>query len=73
MTQKEKYESAKQLYATIGVDTDAAITKLKEVPVSLHCWQGDDVVGFDKIRQNAEDALFIIYAGHITGWFSQQK
>ena len=48
MTQKEKYESAKQLYATIGVDTDAAITKLKEVPVSLHCWQGDDVKGFDQ-------------------------
>ena len=30
-----------------GVDTDAAIAKLKEIPVSLHCWQGDDVIGFD--------------------------
>lgn len=47
MTQKERYEEAKRKYAEIGVDTDAAIAKLKEVPVSLHCWQGDDVRGFD--------------------------
>lgn len=42
-----RYESAKEIYATWGVDTDAAITKLKNIPVSLHCWQGDDVTGFD--------------------------
>ena len=47
MTNKERYESAKQMYKAIGVDTDAAIAKLKEIPVSLHCWQGDDVGGFD--------------------------
>ena len=47
MTQKERYESAKEIYAKHGVDTDAAIAKLKEIPVSLHCWQGDDVTGFD--------------------------
>lgn len=47
MTQKERYASAKEMYAKIGVDTDAAIAKLKEIPVSLHCWQGDDVTGFD--------------------------
>lgn len=41
------YESAKAEYAKFGVDTDAAIAKLKELPVSLHCWQGDDVTGFD--------------------------
>jgi len=43
-----RYESAKEIYAAYGVDTDAAIKKLKEVPVSLHCWQGDDVKGFDQ-------------------------
>lgn len=43
----ERYESAKAIYAAMGVDTDAAIRKLKEIPVSLHCWQGDDVIGFD--------------------------
>ena len=41
------YELAKARYAQIGVDTDAAIEKLKTIPVSLHCWQGDDVTGFD--------------------------
>lgn len=41
------YLEAKEKYATLGVDTDAAIQKLKTVPVSLHCWQGDDVRGFD--------------------------
>ena len=42
-----RYESAKAMYAAYGVDTDAAIAKLKNIPVSLHCWQGDDVIGFD--------------------------
>ena len=42
-----RYESAKEIFASYGVDTDAAIAKLKNIPVSLHCWQGDDVIGFD--------------------------
>lgn len=47
MTVKERYEYAKARYAEIGVDTDKAIAALKEIPVSLHCWQGDDVIGWD--------------------------
>lgn len=47
MDQKERYEAAKQMYAAAGVDTEAAISALQEIPVSLHCWQGDDVTGFD--------------------------
>lgn len=47
MTTRERYESAKELYKGIGVDTDAAIEQLKNIPISMHCWQGDDVVGFD--------------------------
>lgn len=47
MNTQERYAVAKEAYAAIGVDTDAAITRLKEIPVSLHCWQGDDVIGFD--------------------------
>ena len=47
MTQKERYEAAKEAYAQVGVDTEAAIETLKNVPVSLHCWQIDDVIGFD--------------------------
>lgn len=41
------YTEAKEKYAKYGVDTDKAIEKLKKVSVSLHCWQGDDVRGFD--------------------------
>ncbi len=41
------YLEAQERYAKLGVDTDAAIEKLKSVPVALHCWQGDDVRGFD--------------------------
>ena len=41
------YLEAKAKYAALGIDTDAAIARLKNVPVSLHCWQGDDVKGFD--------------------------
>ena len=41
------YTDAKAKYAAYGVDTDAALKKLKTIPVSLHCWQGDDVRGFD--------------------------
>ena len=41
------YESAKLAYAALGVDTEAAIEALKNIPVAIHCWQGDDVVGFD--------------------------
>ena len=41
------YEIAKKMYEKIGVDTDKAIKMLKDIPVSLHCWQGDDVTGFD--------------------------
>ncbi len=41
------YLEAQARYAALGVDTDAAIERLKTVPVALHCWQGDDVRGFD--------------------------
>ncbi len=42
------YLEAKEKYAKLGIDTDAAIARLKTVPVALHCWQGDDVGGFDQ-------------------------
>ena len=46
-TMKERYESAKETYGTLGVDTDEAMRILKSIPISMHCWQGDDVTGFD--------------------------
>jgi len=42
-----QYDFAKERYAELGVDTDAALETLKTVPISLHCWQGDDVGGFE--------------------------
>ncbi|MBE6729749.1 MAG: L-rhamnose isomerase [Ruminococcaceae bacterium] len=41
------YLDAKVKYAALGIDTDAAIQKLQNIAVSMHCWQGDDVTGFD--------------------------
>lgn len=41
------YEIAKERYAKIGVDTEKAIEKLFNLPISIHCWQGDDVGGFE--------------------------
>lgn len=42
-----RYEYAKECYKKIGIDTDAVLDKLAKVPVSIHCWQGDDVGGFE--------------------------
>lgn len=41
------YEAAREIYAQIGVDTDDAIAKAGKTPISIHCWQGDDVRGFE--------------------------
>lgn len=41
------YEDAKECYATWGIDTDQAIKQLSDISISVHCWQGDDVVGFE--------------------------
>ncbi len=42
-----RYESAKAMYASLGVDTEKAMETLKDVAIAMHCWQGDDVIGFD--------------------------
>lgn len=48
MNVKERYESAKEMYAAVGVDTDKAVETLEKIAISMHCWQGDDVTGFDQ-------------------------
>ena len=42
-----RYEYSKEMYAAMGVDTEKALNTLKDITISVHCWQGDDVVGFD--------------------------
>lgn len=44
---KTRYEEAKEIYAGYGVDTDKAIEILRNIPISVQCWQGDDVLGYD--------------------------
>ena len=44
---EKAYSIAKERYAAVGVDTDAALEQLRCVPISLHCWQADDVTGFE--------------------------
>lgn len=41
------YNLAKQIFADIGIDTEAALNKLDKIPISMHCWQGDDCRGFE--------------------------
>lgn len=45
---EQNYLVAKERYAALGVDTDKALETLDKTPVSLHCWQADDVVGFER-------------------------
>lgn len=45
------FDWAKDVYASLGVDVDKAMDRLAEIPVSLHCWQGDDVSGFENSNE----------------------
>ena len=51
-----RFESAKEMYASLGVDAEQALETLKNTTISVHCWQGDDVVGFDS-RQAASGGI----------------
>ncbi len=48
---EKSYDLAKQAYKNFGVDTDAAIRAALEIPISIQCWQGDDVIGFEGAEQ----------------------
>ena len=45
---EKNYQIAKERYAAIGINTDKALETLEKTPISLHCWQADDVVGFER-------------------------
>lgn len=53
----ERFESAKAIYAATGVDVEAALAKAKGKAISIHCWQGDDVAGFDQKDGRAGDGI----------------
>ena len=56
---QRSYEMARDTYAEIGVDVGAALEQMKRVPVSLHCWQGDDVAGFEGLGQDIGGGLAV--------------
>ncbi len=53
------YRLAREQYATLGVDTEAALARLATVPISIHCWQGDDVGGFENPGGTLGDGLAV--------------
>ncbi|MBD8590705.1 L-rhamnose isomerase [Peribacillus simplex] len=68
MTIKEQYVAAKQAYANWGIDVDAALETLKKVPISIHCWQGDDIGGFEVNKSELSGGIDITgnYPGKAT-------
>ena len=55
----KSYDLARERYAALGVDTEAALATLRTVPISLHCWQGDDVGGFENPGASLGDGLAV--------------
>ena len=49
MADNKAYERAKEIYAGVGVDCDRAIERALSIPISIQCWQGDDVIGFENV------------------------
>lgn len=55
----QSYKLAKERYAELGVDTEAAMAKLATIPISLHCWQGDDVGGFENTGEGLSGGIAV--------------
>lgn len=58
------YSAARDRYAEFGVDTEKALELLNSVPISLHCWQGDDIQGFECESLNQEASGFGVSGGY---------
>ena len=57
MSIQKSYDSAKEIYAGLGVDTDRAVEAMKKFVLSIHCWQGDDVSGFENSGAGLDGGL----------------
>jgi len=60
------FERAREVYADLGVDADAAIRHALEIPISIHCWQADDVGGFE-VHEGGTDSGGIMATGNYPG------
>ena len=56
---EQAYALAKERYAELGVDTDQALDRLRQIAISLHCWQGDDVAGFENLTDGLGGGLAV--------------
>jgi len=63
---QEAYQLAKERYAALGIDTDVALEQLKQIPISIHCWQGDDVGGFE-VAESGSSGGGIMATGNYPG------
>jgi L-rhamnose isomerase len=54
---EKSYEIAREVYSNFKIDTDEILKKLANIPVSLHCWQGDDVKGFEHIESTSSGGI----------------
>jgi len=54
---QDAYAAAKERYASLGIDTDQAVARLAGVTLSLHCWQGDDVGGFENTGEGLSGGI----------------
>ncbi|WP_371069066.1 L-rhamnose isomerase [Sediminibacillus sp. JSM 1682029] len=54
---KEQYKMAKEAYERWGIDVEGALDKLQKIPISIHCWQGDDVSGFEVNKQELSGGI----------------
>src|SRR5271168_2913313 len=65
---QQAYHLAEQRYAELGVNTAQALKQLARIPISIHCWQGDDVGGFENAGQELGGGLAVTgnYPGKAT-------
>ncbi|MBM7573247.1 L-rhamnose isomerase [Aquibacillus albus] len=68
MSTKENFERAKKDYEKWGIDVDQVFEQLKNVPISIHCWQGDDIGGFETNQQELSGGIDVTgnYPGKAT-------
>ena len=56
---EKQYKEAKEYYGLLGVDTDMVLESLRHIPISIHCWQGDDVTGFDNLGSSFGGGILV--------------
>ena len=54
-----QYMVARERYFALGVDTENAVSTKKDIPISIHCWQGDDVAGFERENATLVEGAFL--------------